>query len=224
MNDIVGKLKENLESAQKKESVAIENAQKSFGENERADYFNAHQELLAAERNLARALDQEFAEPLDFPVQWDTGAPLPFLLQNEYKSFLTFYVKEVDPNWDGSYVNVVDPGSENNVNLALVTFSCCTSTKFGSPNDEVLDGHPLEGKGLDSYTAQVVRNSKWIKELQKINSVHSCYNPESWSSLNHYIFWFHDSTFECVAESYKVEVYNTNMQKLLTQIGSELLK
>ena len=224
MNEIVTKLESRLKAAQEKESLAISKAQKSFGDEEREEYFKSHQELLLAERDLARALNQEFAEPLDFPVKWDTGAPLPFLLQNEHKVFLTFYIQDSDPDWDGTYVNVVDPGSDVNVNLALVEFKSCTSTKFGSPNDEVLDGHPLEGKGLDSYTAQVVQNSSWIKEIQAINSVHSCYDPESWSNLKHYIFWFHDSTFECLADSYSVEVHKTNMQVLLLKISNELLK
>ena len=224
MNDIVTKLKSRLKEAKEKESSAISKAQKSFGDKEQDEYFKSYQELLVAERDLARALEQEFAESLDFPVKWDTGAPLPFLLQNEHSVFLTFYVKDTDPDWDGTYVNVIDPASDANVDLALVEFKSCISTKFGSPNDEALEGHPLEGKGLDSYTAQIVQNSSWIKEIQTINSVHSCYNPESWSSLNHYIFWFHDSTFECIADSFKVEVHKTNMQELLTKISNELLK
>jgi len=66
-----------------------------------------------------------------------------------------------------------------------------------------------------SYTAQIVRNSRWLVELEKINSVHRGYRPEAWRDLNHYIFWFHDETFECIAESYKLELFNAGRSKLL---------
>jgi len=56
----------------------------------------------------------------------------------------------------------------------------------------VFHGHPLNGKGLEGYSPLRVKNSLWIKELEAINSIHSGYRPESWRSLNHYIFGFHD--------------------------------
>src|SRR5437667_12297618 len=36
----------------------------------------------------------------------DTGAPLPYLLQNDYRTFVAFFLRDVDPNWDGTYVTV----------------------------------------------------------------------------------------------------------------------
>lgn len=36
--------------------------------------------MLALERELAASRSEEHAVPLDFPVQWSTGAPLPQLL------------------------------------------------------------------------------------------------------------------------------------------------
>jgi hypothetical protein len=32
--------------------------------------------------------------------------------------------------------------------------------------------------------------------------VHEHHNPEGFARLNHYVFAFHDSTFECVARSF----------------------
>ena len=58
-------------------------------------------------------------------------------------------------------------------------------------------------------------NSRWLKELEAINSVHRCYRPESWRDRTHFVFWFHDSTFECVARSFKVEAHRTRMRALL---------
>ena len=186
-------------------------------------YLAANEAVLRLERELAAAKGEEHAVPLDFPVRWDTGAPLPHVIQNDYKTFLTFYVREPDPDWDGSYVIVKDPGDGSVESLALVEFFGCSSAKLGSPNDEVFGGHPLSGKGLDGYTAQRVVNSRWMAELEAINSVHRHYDPARWRNLNHYVFWFHDTTFECVAESFRVEVFRESMVDLLARVCQRLL-
>jgi hypothetical protein len=175
------------------------------------------------ERELACAKGEEYAVPLDFPVKWDIGAPLPHVLQNDNRTFLTFYVHEPDPNWHGTYVTLKDPGDGSVESLALVEFIGCHSAKLGTPNDEVLNGHPLYGKGLVSYTAQMVENSRWLAELEGINKVHPCYKPAHWRDAKHYVFWFHDTTFECVADSYKVELFRGSMAELLTSVCERLL-
>jgi hypothetical protein len=100
----------------------------------------------------------------------------------------------------------------------VVEFEWCHSATLGAPNDEVLHGHPLSGRGLKSYTAQAVKNSPWIAKLQEINSIHRQYNPSRWTDLNHYVFWFHDSTFECIARSFRVELFHETFNGLLSLI------
>jgi hypothetical protein len=180
-----------------------------------SEYREADALALGLERQIAALKDEEYAIPLEFPIRWDVGAPLPHLLINDHKALLLFYRRVPDPNWDGTTCRVVNPASPESAPLALVEFSRCTSAKLGSPNDEVLSGHPLEGKGLDAYTAQQVINSKWIREIQTINSVHPQYRAERWKDVKHYIFWFHDTTFECLAQSFAVEVYDKSMPELL---------
>ena len=175
------------------------------------DYESVHAEILSLERKLAAERIEEFAETIDFPVKWDIGAPMPHLLANGYRTFLLFYLK--DSYSEGSRTESV----------ALVQFHRCLSAKLGDPNEEVFHGHPLEGKGLEPYTAQIVRNSKWIHELEAINKVHSPYNPEFWRSLNHYILWFHDDTFECVAKSYEVEVFQKSMDEVFGEAAKRIL-
>lgn len=82
-----------------------------------------------------------------------------------------------------------------------------------APNDEVISGHPLHGRGLAAYEAHAVIHSRWIKELQTINSVHSQYDASRWSRLNHYRLAFHDETFECVAEGFHAETRRTTLAK-----------
>jgi hypothetical protein len=108
--------------------------------------------------------------------------------------------------------------------LALVEFERCLCTKMGTPNDEVLHGHRLHGKGLAGYEAMAVENSTWLKELEKINSVHDAYKPESWRGLKHYILPFHDSTFECVARGFNVETFQTPLSDLLSDVCKRLVQ
>lgn len=175
----------------------------------------ATQEVLSLERQLAAKKGDEYAEPCDFPLKWDAGAPMPHLIVNDHRALLAFLLRAADPNWDGSYVTIKSPADAQAEPLALVEFERCISARLGAPNDEVFTGHPLNGKGLEAYRAQRVVNSRWLTEIEKINSVHDRYRPDSWRDLNHFIFWFHDSTFECIARSYKVETYQVSMKDLL---------
>ncbi len=190
---------------------------------EREEFSAAHQAVLQLERELAAARNEEYAAPLEFCVRWDAGAPLPHLLRNDHSCFLIFYVREHNPGWDGTYVRVRDPESVEEQSLALVEFVGCVSARLGSPDDEVFQGHPLYGKGLETYTAQEVLNSRWLAELEAINHVHRSYNPERWRRLHHYVLWFHDTTFDCVAESFKVELYRESLADLLGRACKRLL-
>lgn len=188
------------------------------------EFKSARSELLAIERLLAAAKEQPYAIPADLLVSWDVGAPLPFLLSGERRAFLTFRVRDPDPGWDGTYVRVVDPSSARQEKLCVVTINGCVSAKLGDPNDEVLHGHYLSGRGQEAYTAQFVINSPWLNEVQAINGVHSAYTPERWASIKHYVFWFHDSTFECLAESVSAEVTSETIESLLLRTARWLIK
>jgi len=184
----------------------------------------AHDAVLAAERDLAAARNEPHAVPMGFPFPWSTGAPLPHLLQNDDRTFLVFVMSDLGRNSDGSYATVRRPDEANSVNLAVVEFKRCLCTKMGTPNDETLHGHPLHGRGLANHSAMRVPNSAWIKELQAINSVHSRHGPETWGNLSHFIFGFHDCTFECVAESFWVAPRTAALPDVLAEICNELCK
>jgi hypothetical protein len=51
-----------------------------------------------------------------------------------------------------------------------------------------------------------VDQSSLVRGLERMNSVHRCHDPETFKALTHYIFTFHDSTFECVAASFTFTV------------------
>ncbi len=86
-----------------------------------------------------------------------------------------------------------------NSSIALVRFDPVEAMRFGAPNDEALEGHPLTSRGLGRSGSFVVENSSWILELAGINSVHPTHGPSYYADLRHFVITFHDSTFECIA-------------------------
>lgn len=99
-----------------------------------------------------------------------------------------------------------------------------TSVKMGSPNDEVLEGHPLWGSGLEFYEAHEVKNSPWIKELMDINRVHDQFRESHWNEDRHFILTFHDETLECVARGAIARAEpGATMPAVVAQLSSEAL-
>ena len=161
--------------------------------------------LAQAERELAAARGEPWAEPIDLGVEWDVGAPLPHLVSNGSTAVLLCHASITDPNWDGTYVTVVSPTDPEPSSLLQFTFERCHAIKFGGPNDEVLHGHPLSSRGLDGYRPHIVHNSQWISEEERINSVHESHRGGWHQSLRHYFFVFHDEMFEALAHEVRVE-------------------
>src|SRR5207249_10492606 len=118
--------------------------------------------------------------------------PLPHLLSSGLRSFVAFYLEERDPDWDGTHVRIVDPTDDSEQSLALAEFEGSVAVKLGPPNDEVLDGHPLYGRGLSGDGAYVIENSRWLQELIAINRVHERFDPHSWQDKRHFLLVFHD--------------------------------
>ena len=224
MNDI-HHLERQLRTAEERQRCAAKALAPKHKGGEWEEYWAANREVLLLERQLAAAKGEEYAEPCDFPLKWDTERTdaAPDGETWTRRALLAFLLSEPNPAWDGSYVTVKDPGDEQAEGLALVEFDCCVSAKLGDPNDEVFEGHPLSGKGLEAYGAQRVVNSRWLKEIETINSVHRMYNPEMWCGLTHFIFWFHDNMFECIARSYKVETHRISMKELLVRMVNRLI-
>jgi hypothetical protein len=77
---------------------------------------------------------------------------------------------------------------------------------LGPPNDEALLGHPLAARGLSHYGAYEVIDSSWIRKLERMNSVHDRHDSSRFfKDKRHFVFTFHDSTFECIARGFEVE-------------------
>ena len=165
---------------------------------------------------------QAFAQVIEWSPHWSSGAPMPQVFSNGLKTFLIYHIHENDPNWDGSYVTMVDNTSEETYPLALVEFIKPHSHKFGTVNDEAANGHPLFEKGLELYSAHTVENSNWIEELKTIHKVHPYYNEDSWDDQKHFLLFFHDEMFEIIAEGYTIETHFTSFLNLATEAISRI--
>jgi hypothetical protein len=159
--------------------------------------------------------NKETVEVLDWKYQWSSGAPLPYVVSSGQKTFLIYFLQENDPNWNGTYVNVIDSASSDKFPLAVIEFLRCYCYKFGGANDEVFSGLPLYNDGLESYGAHIIHNSKWIEAEKKINKVHSYYEEEQWKDKRHYMLLFHDEMYECIAEGYKVETFQDSFENVV---------
>jgi hypothetical protein len=158
----------------------------------------------------------EVAEIRDLPRP-DTGAPLPVLVADEHRVLLAYIASNPNLARDPSYVTVVTPDTTG-MAVALVDFRGPYAHLFGPPNDEAFAGHPLAGRGLRPYSAFQVRHSSWVRRLERMNSVHPLHHAGLFLSMRHYVFAFHDSTFECVAEGYRVRAVRGPIRSMLSRM------
>ena len=152
--------------------------------------------------------------------QSSIGAPLPLVLADEHRIVLAYLLEVSDPAWDGSTTRLVTRESPEPV--ALVEFSWPAAHFFGPPNDEAFSGHPLAARGLHPYAAFEVHDSSWLRQLERRNRVHQRHNPARFLSLHHYIFAFHDSTFECIARGLQVSLHSGPLIALVPEMSRRL--
>jgi hypothetical protein len=150
-----------------------------------AEWQAAHERQLQAERDLAAARGEQYAQVIDIGPLWDAGAPLPHLISNGSRAFVVCLASQPDPDWDGTYVTVVSPADQHPSLFVVLELRGCREIRYGGPNDEAIEGHPLHGRGLAGYGAHEVLNSAWIEEAIKVNSVHPNHSDAPFRQLHH---------------------------------------
>jgi hypothetical protein len=88
--------------------------------------------------------------------------------------------------------------------LCEIEFLGGVTSSFGWPNDEALHAHALNDKGLEPYAAYEVLDSSWLSSVEQRNREAF---PKSRFTLKHFIFSFHDSTFECLARDFRMKTH-----------------
>jgi len=170
----------------------------------------AYRALAEAQRALAAAKGEEYAVPVDIGFVPEAAVSEPVVLQTDQKTILTF-----------SAVRPMPDGKRQNVGYGIVEFDLCHLTKFGYPNDEALPGHPLHNKGLAKYGVYEVKNSLWTKLLTEQNRI--CFPKTPDSTSKHFIFTFHDSTFECIARSFSATLSSESYGQIFSVLAKKVL-
>ena len=171
----------------------------------------------------AYAVDQfdEVVKLEDIP-QSSVGAPIPLVLASENSVFVAYYLQNTPKEWDGRTVKIVSSETTGEPSC-LIRFDLCTVHVFGPPNDEAFAGHPLTTRGLRPYSAYEVVNSSWLRNLERMNSVHPYHNKTRFmNGRRHFILTFHDSTFECIAEGFAVENFQEPVADVIAQAIEQL--
>ncbi len=160
---------------------------------------------------------EDKVEEIEGVPQSSLGAPCPHVICGEQEVFLIYLAQEHSDKANGEKVRIVDGSSEEPV--VTIQFIEPYAHYLGPPNDESLRGHPLVERGLTPYSCSKVQSSSWIAALEKMNSVHPCHRKESFDGIGHYIFTFHDSVFECVADAFVVLTHErTTIRKAIDNI------
>jgi hypothetical protein len=149
--------------------------------------------------------------PLSNVPQSSVGAPCPVVLSNEHTTVVAYYTQEDEINFESD----IEP-------IAIITFRFCYSTMFGPPNDEAFDGHPLSSRGLEPYSSFIIKDSSWLRTLIKMNEVHPYHNLKMFEGFKHFILAFHDSTFECIAKDFEVEIVADTFSNIMVLMKEKL--
>jgi hypothetical protein len=146
---------------------------------------------------------------------------MPMLLSG-LRTFVAFYLSVHDRVFDGTSPRVRGPQADHGI--GIVEFKRVTSVKIGSPNDEILRGHPLWGSGLEFYSAHEVKNSPWVTELIEVDRAHERFDESQWSGRRHFMLTFHDETLECIAKwTITRTAPGATMPEVLARLSAEAL-
>jgi hypothetical protein len=150
--------------------------QRRFG----PEYRALHDEVLNLERVIADSRGEPHAVEFSLGENWGGMAHFSTVVGNSF----------------GCAVVLVTQTREH----VALGFSSVAGYKLTDVSDEIIQGHPLTGKGLTAYGAFVVRHSPWINELELIDRVHPQHSAARWRASRHYLLAFKDRMFEAIAQ------------------------
>ena len=133
------------------------------------------------------------------------GAPEPLVLASEQRVILSYWV-ERPTDAEISVASSHASGVNGPDVYSVFRFSPVCSHMFGYPNEEAFHGHPLACRGYRAFAVWEVQKSSWIAQMEQMNRVHPAHTRESFDIWRHFIFGFHDSTFEIVARPFEFEL------------------
>ena len=154
--------------------------------------------------------DAEVIVALDVGVTPEAAVSGAVLLQSEGSAFLLFNAMRdtTRPFPSGGYY-------KEDAGIAIVELVLCSITKFGYPNDEAWS-HIPRTRGL-SYGVFEILNSSWKAELTRLNRF--AFPGTKDSSDRHFLFLFHDSSFECIARELRVDAVRESFADVFRDVS-----
>ena len=122
--------------------------------------------------------------PWTEPPPMDTGAPCPAVRSDGRALLCAYFI-----NSAGLPVR----------SAAILKFEGVLHYRFGYPNNEALQGHPLYPFGLEHYGFFTVENSPLTSEIEKQNECHPQHRSGIYRKFRHWVVTFHDETLEVIA-------------------------
>lgn len=149
---------------------------------------------------------------LDIGVTPESAVSGAVLVQSEVSAYLLFNAMRDTsrPFPSGGYY-------KEGAGIAVVELVQCSITKFGYPNDEAWS-HIPRTRGL-SYGVFEVQNSAWKVELMRLNRF--AFPDTKESKSRHFLFLFHDSSFECIAQDLQVQVVRKPFLEVFSGVSSK---
>ncbi len=153
---------------------------------------------------------------LDLGVRPEAAVSGAVCLQTEAGTFLTFNaMRPTDRMSPYGRPYLEDAGT------AVVEFKRCLVSRFGYPNDEARWGIPQYNNV--SYGIYEVRNSTWIQEVVRLNRYSFPKTKDDYVS-RHFLFAFHDDTFECLADDLTLDVVTEPYHVIFERIRRRALR
>ena len=141
-------------------------------------------------------------EAIAWPVPWGSGQPEATIL-----------------SWGlGVFLIHPAPGTSQ---WGLLHFARPKGVRYGSPNLEIADAHPL-GEKAEPGVLYLVHDSPWLGEVEKMNVVHPQYDAVHWRQVRHYFAFLWDYTFECLATNVTGELLEMDFHSVVARAAAQI--
>jgi hypothetical protein len=158
------------------------------------------------------SMKQEVAKEIEWPLPWGASTYVPSIIADEGKVLLVFGSKAALPNYNPALLKIIGDANSHEF-MAIVEFLGLLDFKFGwIDEDAIRSPHSIEG--LKPYRAYEVQNSQWLENLKQVLSTEGKDESQAWDKYRHFVLGFHDSRFECIAKSYYIEAYSSNVEEV----------
>jgi hypothetical protein len=169
---------------------------------------------------------QEYIVNCDIGCYPSTSGSGEVLMQSDRCTFIIF---------DANSSALNEQGFSEDLGTAVVECRGCSLTRFGYPNEEGQDDHPLWLKGLrDCDGIGEVINSSWKASLESLMdaSARRIWRDRYYKSYNvpeggqrewkwkHFIFIFHENIFECIADELVLTLSPKPFNQVLADVAA----